>query len=264
MPEEQSAAEWENIKGQIPEIKKAMALEANQLAVLTGTVPGEIDRLLAKAHSFPKIDTRLYNAIPAEHLRQRPDVYAAEQQWMAQIAKTDEAKAEMKPKFSILGLLSLASIGTGGLFSAGSRLFGIMPSVSLPIFNGGALRKNVALQSEKEKELYAAYENQVLKAAAEVRSAMAEAAQSANRKDNLKKGCEHAREAREVSQNLFDNGLSDYISVLDADHAYLGARQSYCEARGQEMAGLIRLFKALGGGWGPLDDILGTEKGADK
>lgn len=264
LPEEQAAARWKQTKAQIPDIKKAMAQEANQLSVLTGTVPGEIDKILKTTHSSPMVDARLYNAIPAEKLRQRPDIYAAEQNWMAQMAKTEAAKAALKPKFSILGLLGLATAGTGGLFSAGSRMFGIMPSVSMPIFNGGALRKNVKLQSEKEKEMQASYENQVLKAAAEVRSAMAAVAQDAERKENLNDSMAHAKEARDTSQNLYDSGLSDYINVLDSERNYLAARQSYCMARGQEMADLIRLFKSLGGGWGPLDETYRDGKGAEK
>lgn len=104
----------------MPELKTEIADTANRISILTGTVPGALNDKLLTPSPLPDIDSAMYNAIPAEVLRQRPDVRAAEMAWAAQIAKTKEAKAEMKPKFSILGVLGLAAL-SGGLFSAGSH-----------------------------------------------------------------------------------------------------------------------------------------------
>lgn len=171
LPADQASYTLHESEAKIPELKTEIADTANRISILTGTVPGALNDKLLTPSPLPDIDSAMYNAIPAEVLRQRPDVRAAEMAWAAQIAKTKEAKAEMKPKFSILGVLGLAAL-SGGLFSAGSHAFGIMPQVSYPLFNGGALKRNVRVQSEKEKEMQSAYENTVLKAAGEVRSAM--------------------------------------------------------------------------------------------
>lgn len=140
LPADQASYTLHESEAKVPELKTEIADTANRISILTGTVPGALNEKLLTPLPLPEIDSAMYNAIPAEVLRQRPDVRAAEMAWAAQIAKTKEAKAEMKPKFSILGVLGLAAL-SGGLFSAGSHAFGIMPQVSYPLFNGGALKE---------------------------------------------------------------------------------------------------------------------------
>lgn len=258
LPADQASYTLHESEAKVPELKTEIADTANRISILTGTVPGALNEKLLTPSPLPEIDSAMYNAIPAEVLRQRPDVRAAEMAWAAQIAKTKEARAEMKPKFSILGVLGLAAL-SGGLFSAGSHAFGIMPQVSYPLFNGGALKRNVRVQSEKEKEMQSAYENTVLKAAGEVRSAMTAISQDKIRKDSLEQGRNQAKEALDLSQNQFTYGLSDYMGVLDAERHYLSLDQNYTLSKGKELTDMVSLFKALGGGWKPLDE--GLEKG---
>lgn len=254
LPVKQSSYLLKSSEAGIPQLKKEISQTISRLSILTGTVPGALDAELMEPKPLPDVDPSLYNAIPAETLRQRPDVHAAERAWEAQINTTKSAKAELKPKFSILGILGLATLGTGGLFSAASRTFGIMPSVTYPLFNGGALRRNVKVQSEKEKEAQARYENVVLQAAAEVRTSMAAISQDKERTDSLEAGRDDAKEALDLSRTDYQNGLSDYMNVLDGERHYLELDQNYTVARGQELIDLVGLFKSMGGGWKPLDE----------
>lgn len=251
LPADQASYTLHESEARIPELKKEIAGTLNRISILTGTIPGALNEKLMKPSPLPEMDAELYNAIPADWLRQRPDVHAAEMAWMAQIEKTKEARAEMKPKFSILGLLGFAALG-GGLFSSGARAFGFSPSVTYPLFNGGALRKQVEIQSARETEKQADFENTVLKAAIEVRNAMTSVSQDKIRKDSLEMGRDKAKEALELSKNQFHYGLSDYMGVLDAERHYLALDQQYTLAKGQELTDMISLFKALGGGWKPL------------
>ena len=98
VPVDQLTYTLKETEAQIPELKSSIAGTMSKIAILTGTTPGALDAMLMTPKPLPDIDPTLYNAIPADVLRQRPDVYAAESAWAAQIAKTDEAKAEMKPK----------------------------------------------------------------------------------------------------------------------------------------------------------------------
>ena len=253
LPADQASYTLHESESKIPELKKDIAGTLNRISILTGTIPGELNEKLMKPAPLPEIDAELYNAVPADVLRQRPDVHAAEMAWLSQIAKTKEARAELKPKFSILGLLGFATLG-GSLFSAGARTFGFTPSVTYPLFNGGALRKQVEIQSARETERQAEFENTVLKAAAEVRNSMTAVSQDKIRKDSLEQGRNKAKEALELSRNQFRYGLSDYMGVLDAERHYLSLDQNYTLAKGQELTDMISLFKALGGGWKPLDE----------
>ena len=251
LPADQASYTLHAAEARIPALKEDIADTLNRLSVLTGTVPGALNDGLLPAKPLPDVDPRLYNAIPAGVLRQRPDVHAAERAWAAQIAKTSEAKAEMKPRFTISGLLGFATLD-GGLFSAGSRGFSLLPQVTFPLFHGGALAKNVRVQKEKEKELQADYEKTVLQAAAEVRSSMTAISQDHERRVFLEQGRAAARDACGLAQNRFRNGLSDYLDVLDAERQYLQLDQNFTEAKGRELTSLVSLFKALGGGWEPL------------
>jgi NodT family efflux transporter outer membrane factor (OMF) lipoprotein len=252
LPTDQATYTLRSSEARVPELKKAIADTLNRISVLTGTVPGALNDKLLTRQPLPDIDARLYNAIPAEVLRQRPDVHAAERAWAAQIARTSAAKAELKPKFSILGLLGFATL-TGGLFSSGSQGFAILPQVSFPLFHGGALRKNVRVQKEKEKEMQANYEKTVLQAAGEVRSSMTAITQDHVRRETLEQGRDAARDAYGLAQNRFANGISDYMDVLDAERSYLELDQNYTVSKGKELTSMVSLFKALGGGWKPLD-----------
>jgi NodT family efflux transporter outer membrane factor (OMF) lipoprotein len=240
-------------RAQIPQIKQAIAETMTRLSVLTGTLPGELDYLLTPA-DLPDVDPIMYHAIPAETLRQRPDIYAAEQMLSAQIAKTEEAKANLKPRFNLLGLLGLVSIGGGSLFDSGTSAFGVGASMLAPLFHGGALRQNVKLQSETAREYEAAYENTVLKAAGEVRDAMTSIVQDKDRTSQMTAGKDAAESARDVAENRFHYGLADYQPVIDAERSLLSFESGEIVSRGQEMIDLIRLFKSLGGGWQMLDD----------
>lgn len=254
LPSEQATYTLKSSEAKIPELKKSISTCLNRLAVLTGTVPGSLDSSLMAPQPLPDIDVRLYNAIPAEVLRQRPDVHAAERAWAAQIARTSAAKAELKPKFSILGLLGFATL-SGGLFASGSQGFAILPQVTFPLFNGGALQKNVRVQKEKEKELQAEYEKTVLQAAGEVRTSMASITQDHARRETLETGRDAAKNAYDLARNRFDNGISNYMDVLDAERSYLQLDQACTVSKGKELTSMVSLFKALGGGWKPLDAV---------
>lgn len=254
LPVKETSYTLNEMQAEVPLLKKDISQTLTRLSILTGTVPGELDAELMKPKPLPAVNPVLYDAIPAETLRQRPDVHAAERLWAAQVARTAQARAELKPRFNILGILGLATFGTGGLFSSSSKAFGILPQMTYPLFHGGALRKNVRIQSEKEKEAQANYENTVLKAAGEVRTSMAAIAQDKSRVDALAKGRENAKDAVDISQTDFNSGLSDYMHVLDAQRHYLSLDQNYTVARGSELVDLVSLFKALGGGWQGMDE----------
>ncbi|WP_296359962.1 TolC family protein, partial [uncultured Acidaminococcus sp.] len=172
------------------------------------------------------------------------------------MARTDEARAALKPRFSILGLLGFATLG-GGLFSAGSQGFAVLPQISYPLFHGGALKKNIAVQKAAEKEKKALYEKMVLKAAGEVRASMAAIAEDHAASLTLQKGRDASHEAYDLVRHNYHSGLGTYLDVLDAQRTYLQADQKYTVSKGKELSSLVSLFKALGGGWGPLEEANG-------
>lgn len=253
LPVQQATYALSQTQAEIPSLKKNIASTMAALSILTGTVPGEIDGLLMENTSLPTVDPHMFIGIPAEALRQRPDIQAAERRIAAQQQKTKAAKADLKPRFSLNGSIGLESFSSEGLISAIGKMIGIGPSITMPIFNAGAIRKNIKVQTEKEQEYLALYEETVLKAVGEVRNAVTDASQDHIKSEELKSAVESAQQAESLAQTNFDSGLSDYLSVLDARRNVLSARRQYIMSRGQEFADTVRLFKSLGGGWEAMD-----------
>ena len=239
-------------KSTIPTIKISIEETLNNLAVLTGQLPGSLEKSLIEKKSLPNINEMIYVGIPAETLRQRPDIQAAEYQLEAQIARTKSARADLKPKLILFGSIGLESISSGSLLSAGSKGFSIGPQISFPIFHAGAIRKNIKVQSAREEQYLAAYENTILNAVAEVRNALTAINQETEKNISLEEGVQTASLALEISQEKYNNGLIDFQNVLDAQRALLSLEDQYAVSKGQKISNLVGLFKALGGGWEPL------------
>lgn len=252
-PMEAMRTQQESTRAEIPKVQQGIQETLTRLSILTGTEPGQLNDLLTTS-GLPQVDAELYHAIPANDLRQRPDIQAAEQQLEAQIARTKEARAELKPRFNLAGFLGLLTLGGGNLFGSGAHAFALAPSMTFPLFHGGTLRQNVKLQDARAKELQAQYENTVLKAAGEVQDAMTSIVQEKDRKENLIRGRENAQQAYDLADNRYQAGLSDYQPVLDSERTLLNMKRQENRSRGQELADLIHLYKSLGGGWQPLSD----------
>lgn len=236
----------------IPTIKISIEETMNNIAILTGQLPGSLEKKLTEKKPLPKISEKIYIGIPANTLRQRPDIRSAEYQLESQIAKTKSAKADLKPKLILFGSIGLESIDSGSLFSSGSNGFSFGPQISFPIFHAGAIKNNIKVQSAKEEQLLAAYENTILNATGEVRNALTAINQESQKNIFLKEGVENAATALKIAQDKYFNGLEDFQNVLDAQRALLSLEDQSIISDGQNLSNLITLFKALGGGWKPL------------
>lgn len=239
-------------KATIPTVKISIEEMLNNLAILTGQIPGSLQKTLLERKELPDINEMIYVGIPAETLRQRPDIQAAEHQLEAQMARTKSAKADLKPKLVLFGSIGLESFSSGSLLSPSSLGFSLLPKISFPIFHAGAIRKNINVQSAREEQYLAAYENTVLNAVAEVRNALVSISQETEKNIYLKEGVDSAKLALKIAENKYNNGLADFQSVLDAQRALFALEEQYAVSKGQKVTNLVGLFKALGGGWKPL------------
>jgi NodT family efflux transporter outer membrane factor (OMF) lipoprotein len=242
----------EQTRASIPTLRTNVEEALNALSILVGRVPGSLEEFLGKQKPLPKPEAVDLVGIPAEALRQRPDIRAAERRVMAQAARRRSAEKDLLPKFSLLGSIGLDSISSGSLFSNDSIGFSFGPRITLPFFHGGAIRKNIRVQSAREEQLLAAYEQAILSAVAEVRDALTANAQERERNASLKRGVEAARNAYEAAEDLYRHGLADFNNVILTQQALLSLEEEYAISEGQMTSNIVRLFKALGGGWEPL------------
>ena len=249
----------EQTRSMIPPIRTSIEQTMNGLALLVGVVPGSLEEMLGEKKPLPKPDAVNLVGIPADYLRQRPDIRAAERRLAAQIARKKSAKTDLLPKFFLFGSVGLESLSSGNLFSSDSYSFGFGPKITWPIFHGGAIRNNIRVQTAREEQYLAAYEGAVLNAVAEVRDALTANSQERERNSALKQGVISARNALKVADDQYRNGLTNFNNVIDAQRALLLLEEQQAISEGQMTSNIVRLFKALGGGWEPLSAENQTE-----
>ncbi|MEO0630793.1 MAG: TolC family protein, partial [Planctomycetota bacterium] len=184
----------------------------------------------------------------------RPDVRAAERRLAAQTAQIGVAKADLYPRFALLGSIGFESLSTENLIDARSRTYSIGPSVSWPIFNTAAIRANVNVQTVLQEQALVEYEVTVLAALEEVEAALIAYGQEQVRQDTLREAVEAASRASDLSLNEYEAGLVDFQTVLDAQRTQLTVEDQLASSAGEVVSNLVRLYKALGGGWESFEE----------
>ncbi len=236
---------------QIPFLISGLEAVFNRLAVLTGQPPGSLDALLAPDRPVPTVPPTVAVGIPAEALRQRPDIRQAERRLAAETARIGVAEAELYPKLRLAGSIGLRAVNTNDLAEWASRTWSIGPSLSWNLFDAGAIRRNIEAQNAVQEQYLAAYEAAVLAALEEAENALSAYVQQQASCDRLAAAVEAAREAQVLARHKYEAGLADFSDVLDAQRALLSYQDQLASGRGTVTTNLIAIYKALGGGWEP-------------
>jgi NodT family efflux transporter outer membrane factor (OMF) lipoprotein len=260
---QEARASLESTRAQLPTLRTGLEEAKNRLALLIGTIPGGVHEMLAAAQPLPVIPPSVAVGVPAETLRQRADIRRAERNLAAQTALVGVATAELYPKLRLTGSIGLESINSADLFDAASQIWRLGPGVSWNIFNAGAVRQNIEVQSALQEQSLLAYEAAVLTALAEVENALTAYAEEQLRRQWLQAAVEATRQAEFLAQNQYQAGLVDFTSVLIAQRALLNLEDQLAQSSGTVTANLIRLYKALGGGWQPAE-LPAAKPGATK
>lgn len=243
----------EQTRSSIPTIKASIENTMNALAILVGDIPGSLQEELLEHKPIPQLDSLSLVGIPANAIRQRPDIREAERNFIAQMARKKAARADLWPKFYLTG-----AIGTeaheGSLFSGSNKMYSFLPQISWPIFHAGSITRNIKAQGAKAEQLLAVYEQTVLQAIGEVRDAISDTAYEYIKRNTLESGVKAALEALELAQEKYSNGLVDFTNVINAQTALVSLSNDFVISQGQISTDAVRLFKALGGGWKPLQE----------
>jgi NodT family efflux transporter outer membrane factor (OMF) lipoprotein len=226
----------------------------NRLAVLLGQSPGTLHDELAEYRPVPVPPTEVAVGVPAESLRRRPDIRKAERTLASQTAKIGVATADLYPKLTLGGSIGIESLTSGGLFNAAHHFYSYGPRISWAIFQAGAIRRNIAAQTAIKDQYLFQYESAVLTALEDVENALTAFAEEQNRRESLKEASKAAEKAVALAQNKFQAGLVDFSDVLDAQRSLLSFQDQLASSNGTVTANLVRLYKALGGGWTPMSE----------
>ena len=233
----------------IPDLAEQLQQAQNRLSLLTGRVPGTADGDVGSEGRVPVPPREVAVGMPVELLRRRPDVRVAERELAAAVALIGAREADLYPRLSLAGTFGFASDEIDDLFDWDSRAFTIGPGVQWPIFRGGTLRALVAAQDAVTLQRIAAYERAVLTALREVEDALVAYARDRDRRAVLGDAVEAARRAVEISEAQYGQGLVNFDRVIDAQRTLFLAEDELARADASVTADLIRLYRALGGGW---------------
>lgn len=230
------------------ELERAIASTENALSFLLGMNPGPIERGCALAEQT--LSASVPAGLPSELLLRRPDILAAEQQLIAANANIGVARAAYFPTISITAALGLQSLDLDDLFNAGtSGAWNFSPQVVGPIFNGGRIRAGVRIAEAEKSEFLARYGQAIQNAFREVEDGLVAVAKLREQMAVGEAAVEAERRRVELSRDRYENGVTSYFEVLDAERSLFAAELSLVQTRTDLLSAMAQLYKALGGGW---------------
>jgi NodT family efflux transporter outer membrane factor (OMF) lipoprotein len=250
---EQARTNREQTHATIPALNTNLVQAEHRLAVLLGKPPGTLHERLATPVALPQLPEQVATGIPADTLRQRPDVRMAERRLAAETARIGEAEAERYPGFSLSGTFGWKALTLGALGGAGTVVSGVLGSVTQTLFDGGRISSRIEAQNAVQQQALAAYEKSVLNALEDVENVLVAYANSRERQATLRQAAQAARNAAQLARQRYESGITDFQKVLDTERSRLNTEDNLASSEAEGLTALIGLYKALGGGWQETD-----------
>jgi multidrug efflux system outer membrane protein len=254
-----AAAQLESTRAVVPTLLSGIDVSIHRLGVLLGGEPGALRHELEKTSPILAAGPEVEVGLPSDLLERRPDIRRAEAQLAAATARIGEAKADLFPRFVLTGTagrqatqLHDLTLGLGNFFSVG-------PGISLPLFTGGRIRSNIAVQTSRQRGSVISYESVILKALEEVENALVNYSQEQERRDRLNQAVEQSQLAVDLATEQYRAGLVDFLTVLDAQRELYANEDQFVQSQTSVTTNLVALYRALGGGWS-VDGIVPTNK----
>jgi NodT family efflux transporter outer membrane factor (OMF) lipoprotein len=244
----------------IPQLTIQLQQATDALCVLLGVPPQPLGSLLQRSRGpIASPPSTIMVGIPADLLRRRPDIRAAELAALAQSAQIGVAEAQLYPAISISGTFGgSASTANGHSLGDVVALKGLTyaagPSFQWNILNYGQITNNVRLQDAKLQQLLVDYQNTVLNAQQEVDNGIALFVQSKAQAGFLRQSVEAALGALKIAMEQYESGATDFTTVLTAEQNLFQAESNLAVATGNVPLGAIAIYRALGGGWQIRED----------
>ena len=251
---EQARTVLNNTLASVPALETQRRQTKNALSILLGMAPNNLANLLAGPLSIPSPPPQVAVGIPADLLRRRPDIRAAEHRAELQCALIGVAKAELYPAFSLSGVFGFVSSDVGpfqlsDMFQWKSREILTGPAVRWNILNYGQITNNIRVQDARFQQLLVTYQNTVLQAQREVENALSAFLRAQERADFLTKSAAAAKRSFDLAVLQYQEGVKDFTTVLTAQQALLAEQDNLASTLGNISLSLVGVYRALGGGW---------------
>jgi multidrug efflux system outer membrane protein len=230
---------------EVADLPRRQALLLNQIAALTGQPAADL-KLAAQPLAAPP---QIRAGLPSELLQRRPDLAQSLAQLHAATAQVGIAEAAFYPSIRLTGSFGYSSEDLGSLISAPARLYNFGPSISLPLFEGGRNKANLASAKAQVDESLAVFRGRMLQALRDVDDALAELQGRAAVVEAQNRTLASSGQALSVAKSRYDKGAVSYLDVTEAERTPLATQRALAQLRGAQWAATAQLVRALGGGW---------------
>ncbi|EMD9272130.1 efflux transporter outer membrane subunit [Cronobacter malonaticus] len=252
---ENARAQLGTLQAQLPQYQAQERQAMSGLAVLLGKPPGALDAELQAAQPLPELPEIVPVGIPSTLARRRPDVREAEARLHAATAQIGVSVAQLFPSLSLSGQFGMRNSETDYLTDWSSHFYSFGPQVSIPIFQGGRLVSSVKLARAEQGAAALQYRQTVLTALSDVENALVSYRTDQQREAGLEKTLDALQTSFDLASDSYRKGIATFIDVLDAQRQLAQAEQQRAQARVQSSLDLVALYKALGGGWEPYQNV---------
>ena len=235
----------------VPLLRQQLAAAVHRLGVLLGEHPSALDAELSAQAPIPLPPERIRVNVPADLVRQRPDIRTAERTLAAETAQIGVATADLYPRFSLLGTFAFDAVSIADWIKGGSISYGFGPAFRWSLFDGGRIRSNIEVEDAQTERALVAYEQTVLNALEDVENSITFFVEENERRDDLQRAVTAASEAVKLVNTLYRTGLTDFQNVLDTERSLFLQQDEHAASQGAVTQNLIRLYRSLGGGWSP-------------
>jgi len=242
----QAESQYQTAAAQVPELERQVARQENFISVLLGRNPAPITRgREIEALLFPAVP----DGLPASLLERRPDIRQAEQNLIAANADIGVAKAAYFPRISLTAALGFESAALSDLFKRTSKTGAIGADMTLPIFNAGRIRNQVARAEAFQREALSSYEKSILVGFQEVEDALVDRTKFSQAREVQARNVAALQRFRDLAALRYKEGATIYLEVANAEQSLFNAQLAYVATQSQLFQSYANLYKAMGGGW---------------
>jgi NodT family efflux transporter outer membrane factor (OMF) lipoprotein len=246
---ERQSAQLDSTRALVPQLETAAIQTIHRLGVLLGEEPGTLLTELTDTKPLPTVPPVVPVGLPGDLLKRRPDIREADARVAAETARVGVARADLFPKILLTGAAGRQGTEPSGLTLGTGNFFSVGPAITLPIFTAGKIRGNIEAQKQRLEQAVTQYQSTVLKSLEETENALVAYGHEKDRQEKLVAAVEASRQATMLANELYTRGLSDFLSVLDAQRQQLAADDDLAQSDTAVITNLVALYKALGGGW---------------
>ena len=237
----------------IPDLEADVSRTTLRLGVLVGKQPDALVSELSREQKLPTLPVTHSIGTPELLLRRRPDIRVAERDLAAATARIGVAVGDLFPHISFVGHWGFDAVNSGDLGNASSETFSFGPSIQWAAFDLGRVRERINQREAAADGALARYEKTVLQALEETDASLTAYVKSLSKQEHLQASATASLQAATLARARYENGVADFLAVLDAERSALAAEDQLAQSQTQTANALLATYKALGGGFRPLE-----------